>query len=506
MILQIAIIDGAKPPKALVEAAKKEKFDWGEAVGNYKIFPCHLAQLDILRSKAKFTFAFAGSGGGKTILVPLWMLKCFQRNPRARALLVSPTERIYQDSELKRHIIETFSDTAFAGEWRQKYKTYVLKTGGEIVVKTAEDDANRIRGGQYDFAALDECYVMSPEVWEEARRRVSNANGPLLGVTTPDSNNWIYNVKQAYDGGDTDYYVRTWSKLDNPTVSTLDVKREEKLLNPARYARMIEGKFATLEGLCYPCFSDEKSPEYPVVKADPYKRLISPPVRFFSGNDWGYSPDPAAHILFAECEDGIIYAVDEIYGTEITPDEYARRVRALIDKWALKQDSKYASLAQGAYTTCWTDTSRPEHMGTFRALGISIRKKKIDDILGSIAVVDSWFRAGRLKVYPNCENLIREAKGYAWQKNRKGETKDMPNEKNNHACDALRYGVSSQMYGKTPEPLEIVISAELSAQLHSQKIERYGLNEQDLKDTVERQAKQKYSEWFNRMINLEAGQ
>lgn len=507
---QVAIIDTKRPPAELTKAAKKNTFEWGEVIGNYKVYPCHTAQLDILKSKAKFTFAFAGSGGGKTVMLALWVFKQMQKNPSGRCLIVSATDAIYIHSQLKQALLDTFEGTHLEGVWQEKKKIYKLPNtydkdnrlikGGEIVIKTAEGDPKRVRGGHYDCAAADEVVVMSKDVFEEIRRRVSNKNGPVLGVTTPDTNNWIYEIKQLFDAGDKDYYVRYWSKIDNPSVSIEDVDRERKLLSPERFARMVEGKFASLEGLVYQCFSNEKFPQYPVIDADPYKLLRSPPVRFFAGNDWGYSPDPACFLMFAECEDGIIYAVDEIFGTEITPADYARRQRTLIDRWGMTQDEKYSQFLGGAFTQIWCDTSRPEHMALCKEYHISVRGNKVRDILAGIATVDSWFRAGRLKIYKNCTNLIREAKGYNWKKDRRGETRDEPNDKNNHAMDALRYGIASQKYGVKPDYIELEPAESTIA-----KIERYGFTEAEMKEKEQITAKERYEKWFWEKLNLEAG-
>lgn len=435
MSLQIAIIDCTAPPTALVAAASGQtQFEWGENVCGYKIYPCHRAQLDILSAKTKFVVGFAGSGGGKTCLIGLWLLKQIQRKPKGRFLVVSPTVPTFESSELKRHIIQTFEDTAFEGEWLNAKKTYCLPTGGEIVVKTCGDggDFAKLTGGQYHAAVADECYLLSAEVWEEIRRRVSNHNGPILAVTTPTGNNWIYEVKQRFEKGDKDYYIRHWSKLANPTVSTVDVDRERLLMSAARFQRMIQGEFAAMEGLIYDVFADV-GPLYPVINDDPLKGLPSPIVRVFGGNDWGYKPDPASMLVIAECEDGIMYVVDEVYGTEITPDKLADKARALIDKWSLRANSRYANL--GASFGCfWTDVSRPEETAMFRKASVPIRNKRVTDVLTGIAITDQWFRAGRLKIFANCKNLIRELKGYRWDKNRKGETKDMPLGKDDHSC------------------------------------------------------------------------
>src|ERR1700761_9419220 len=94
-IYQVAII-----------SASRGKFRWGEIVEGVKFYSLSEPQLDILASPAKYTAAFAGSGGGKTCLAPLWLYKRLNEfrvaNPKEnwRALIVSPTVPIFQASQL----------------------------------------------------------------------------------------------------------------------------------------------------------------------------------------------------------------------------------------------------------------------------------------------------------------------------------------------------------------------------------------------------------------------
>lgn len=498
MQLQIAIIKSAQ---------STHKFEWGEittgsdlqkasviplkitASQEYKVYACSDPQLDILASKATFTFAFAGSGGGKTCLIPLWFFKQIQKKPKGRFLLVSPSVPIFESSELKRHIIDTFQGTALEGSFDSKNR-YTLPTGGEIVVKTCGDgsDYQKLTGGQYDGIAADEVYFLSASVWEEMRRRSNIKKAPILCVTTPNANNWIYEIKQEAERGNKDYYVRHWATASNPASNTEHLDREKLLMSKAQFDRMYGGNFASLDGLVYECFGNKGTE--PVIDSDPRKGLPSPPVRFFGCCDWGYHPDPFAAYIMAECEDGIVYVLEEIYGTKISPDELGAQLRAMIDKWAIVQDEQYADLVRGGYfTKFWCDASRPELVMHLRRANIPISNRRIADINNGIQRVDAWFRAGRLKIYSTCPNLIRELRGYQWNKSKGGDLKDVPVGRNDHSTDALRYGVSSQKYNEQATPINIIrptIEAELA------KAESFGLllSQDQVKENQEKRWKE----------------
>jgi len=472
-----------------------KQFEWGEIIDNkYKVYTCHEHQLAMLQSEAKFTFGFAGTGGGKTCLIPLWLYKQIKKKPKGRFLVVSPSEKVFKDSELHRHIIEVLRDTIYEGKYNLSGKSYQLGTGGEIVIKTCGDGGEwqRLVGGQYDAVAADEVYFLSAEVWNEMRRRGGKEDCPFFAVTTPNNNSWIYDIKLEYERGNKDYYVRQWATLENPTYKKESVEREKAVLSDAVFKRMYMGEFAALEGLVFDCFGDRGGAAYPVVKivGNPIDNLPSKPIFFFGGNDWGYKPDPACVLMMAECEDGIIYVVDEIYGTEITPDDLAIKVRDMVDRWSVRADSAYAEFVPGGkFRTFWSDTSRPEAMKSFRRAGISINKKRVENINAGLGITDSWFRAGKLIIFSNCVNLIRECEGYQWEKDRRGELKDTPKSGNEHAIDALRYAISSQKHGVAVTPIErLSVTDDEQKELDIEKLKKLQLinSESELKDLAEK--------------------
>jgi PBSX family phage terminase large subunit len=497
-LLQIVIDDARK---------FKKRYEWGQAFPSkgFKLYACHEKQLEVLRSKAKYTFAFAGTGGGKTACVPLSLFKQLEKNKgKGRYLIVSPSMPTFKSSQLSEHIETVFANTKYdcAGTWNGQAKTWKLPTGAEIIVRTAENpaDVKRLTGGQYHGIILDECWALPAEVWAEVRRRSNMEQAPILGVTTPNVDGWLFSeVQSAFDAGDKEFNVIRWRTEDNPKKTAEEhasfLEAERKKIGDARYARMYEGQFTRLEGLVYPAFSDAKAKAYPVVSGDPYKVLASPPVRFFGDIDWGYRPDPAVIHMIAECEDGVMYVVEEVYVNEMSHAELALRARKLVDKWAVADDGS-GDLPRGYFAGFYCDASRPEAVKAFKQMGLKIRNRKVDDICAGLQTVDAWFNAGRLKVYETCPNTIRELRAYQWAKDRGGDLKQLPIGKNDHTCDALRYGVSSFKYGQSPNPISYEPPSE---EAEAEKVERLGLTEDSeaLKEREEELEKQRFDALVN---------
>ena len=439
------------PNLVAIISVDKGQFKWGEVDSGVKFYSCSHPQLEILASTTKYTSAFAGTGGGKTCLGALWIFKQLSKFRETdkqslwRCLVVSPTYPIFESSQLKMHIQSVFQDTLFQGEWNGQTKTY-HGDNFEVVCKSADNDPTSLTGGQYNAILVDEAWAISnPEVWEEIRRRSNILNAPILVVTTPNVNGWIYDeLYIPWQNKDPEYHVVQWATSQNPVKTPEEhakfLDAELKKLGPEKFNRMYGGQFTSLTGLVYNCFADPKSPNYPVIPTPDI--LPSPAVRCFMGQDWGWS-DPNATLVLVECENDIIYVVEEFYGTQIPIDHVGNKIKELINKWSIKWGSKYGDILQGGFfDSVYCDASRPEATEMVRRFGVPIKNKKISNIEASIAITDTMFRIGRLKVFDCCTNLIREAKQYDYDKNGK------INKRPDHVLDSLRYSISSYMDGK----------------------------------------------------------
>ena len=482
------------------------KYKWAEVEGNNKIFACTEPQLDVLDSTAKFTFAFAGSGGGKTCLIGLWLYTKFvdfkktNKDGFWRALVVSPTTSTFEKSQLKQHILNTFSDTVIEGKWNDQKKWYPFP-GGEIQVVTAENDPKRLSGGQYNAIVLDECWQMrNADIWEEARRRSNICNAPVLGVTTPNCDGWIYEeVYQQWEKGDPDFYVRQWQTSENiaktPEEHAKFLDSELQKLGQAKFDRMYGGQFSKMSGLVYDAFGDKTSASWPVIPA--VERLPSPAVRVFGSIDFGWE-DPAAAYIYVHCENDLVYIVDELFGSRIDLDALGLRLQKLKDKWSTNSHSRYADVIKGGFFDCfYCDTSRPEYKPLMARYGVPFKGKLIPMIEAGITIVDQLFRCNRVRVFDSCTNLIREAKAYAF------DDKGKPREDNNHAMDSMRYGLSSYFANRTINYIESEMMSKAQADAKELEVAvrlGYATTKEDLERDQRKLKERKQAEWMQSLL------
>lgn len=430
----------------------KPKAKWGEVIDGVRQYPLHRYQAEILKSSARITFAFAGTGGGKTCLAPLWLIRQIERNGgKGRYLVVSPTYKVFKQSRLLDAFFEAVDGTALQGSFHKTDKIYTTGTGAEIFFRSA-DDPDSLEGGQYKALVLDEAAKLTHEAWIKASARVGAEQGPILGVTTPDVNSWIFTeVFKLCDGGELkinpDGAVRTskdgktkvvqWQSTVNPTYSKEELERQRHILPEAIFRRRYLGEFARLEGLVYETFAEA------VIESSP-DRLPSPAVRVVGGIDWGWS-DPTSVVIGAECQNGTIYIVEELYESKLPLDQLTARLKKLKEKWGVE--------------VFYCDHSRPEIKDQLKRYGLPVTNKKVSLIETGISMVDQRIRSGFLKVYMTCRNLIDEAARYQRKKQGEGEYSEKPVDKNNHLLDALRYLVTGLDFGR-----QLTFTAKLDAE------------------------------------------
>lgn len=234
------------------------------------------------------------------------------------------------------------------------------------------------------------------------------------------------------------YYGKHATYRDAPeTVSPLAAARAKATTPPATFEREWEANPDAGEGLVYPfdeSFHVIGAPDCPV-RAEPERSTFR---EFHLGIDFGWV-DPAVLLLGGirgHGDDAVVYLLDEQYQSE-TPNHV----------WDQRLIEMGRGAAQYGQLTLWPDPSRPERADDFSGFGFTVGNTDNDILAGISRVAELMFirevetgeRWSRLYVSPKCRNLIRELGLYRRKKLPDGTFDETPEDKHNHACDALRY-------------------------------------------------------------------
>ena len=375
-----------------VQAADSQH-QWGDLYRNRfgvltKYFPVHPGQAEILASKARFTAAMAGTGGGKTSCGALWLSQEIRKNPQGSFLIVAPSFNILWSATLPTWQ-RTVENTDLEGIWKVARYTYELPTGGKIYLRSADKD-NSFEGIQAHAAWLDEGGQISRPAWESILRRVGAKKGRILVTTTPYSFNWLYGeFFERYQAGDNNYFVKQFPSIANPAYPVDEYNRAKASLSPHKFAMFYNGQFQRADGLVFPAIHDC------VVDAD----QLPSGGRLFGSSDWGFA-DPWATLVALLDHDDCLWLVEEVYQRGLTVDEY-------VGKGYFRSGIQY-----------FGDPSRSDTWKTLRRKhGISVKnvKRGATSIEYGIELVNSRIKTGRLKIIRGAvRSLLQECETYRY--------------------------------------------------------------------------------------------
>jgi phage terminase large subunit len=139
------------------------------------------------------------------------------------------------------------------------------------------------------------------------------------------------------------------------------------------------------------------------------------------GLDFGFSSDPAAGVkVHYDRAHKRVYILDEIYERGLTNTALAPILR---------------EFCGNHYITC--DSSEPKSIKELQNLGIRAigAKKGPDSVIHGI----QWLQGHEIIVDVRCQHMKNELQLYQWRKDKEGQSMRVPEDRNNHLIDALRY-------------------------------------------------------------------
>lgn len=140
------------------------------------------------------------------------------------------------------------------------------------------------------------------------------------------------------------------------------------------------------------------------------------------GLDFGYSSDPSAFLQFnVDLKAKRIVVFDEFGATELTNEMLASELKKRTEPYALIK----------------ADAAEPKSIAELNNLGINAipAQKGPDSVLHGI----KWLKGFEITVDPKCKGLIEELGLYRWKVDKLDNPLNIPEDKNNHYIDALRY-------------------------------------------------------------------
>ena len=306
-----------------------------------------------------------------------------------------------------------------------------------ITFKSCDQGREKFQGASLDWVWFDE--EPPYDIYEECRMRVLDRKGDIWGTMTPLKGlTWVYDKIFLNENANPEVWHIHMEWADNPWLDKQEVETLTSALDKDSLESRRYGRFAEAEGAVYPEFDQNVHVIQPFDIPKEWQDCVS--------IDPGLN-NPLACLFFAVDWDGNVYVTAEWYARGRDVDYHARHICDLADKldWHRDKEGRLRGYIDSAANQR-TLASEKNVTELFFERGLALSPKVCKDVFAGIARVKSYLIEGRLKIFSNCVNLIREFKSYWWGSG------DNPIKKDDHALDALRYYIMTRpQAAKVPE-------------------------------------------------------
>lgn len=335
-------------------------------------------------------------------------------------------------------LIEKLSD----GDFQVRFTN-----GSLITCKSADSGRDKFQGASVDLVWIDE--ECEADIFDECFQRTADCAGKLLLTLTPLTDiasgvkePWVYNLYEKWKQGKNDIEFVSLSVLDNPFVPEIEKERlKEKWSGHHEERARLYGEFVKRAGLVYNTFDESRHLVKPFRIPNSWRRIasIDPASTGTTAVVWGaidpgnnlyiyreyYESDKiisdhAKDIMIANCGDPIdVWLIDPKFGTQRNPETHRSNIQL------------------------YKDAGIPARLAPIDAdFGLNASREYIN------ATVTENSRHPKLYIFNDCYKLVWEVKHYVWafyaKGDLKGQSKDKPLKRNDHAVNAMQYLCSLQ--------------------------------------------------------------
>jgi len=289
---------------------------------------------------------------------------------------------------------------------------YTFDNGSYIEFFSA-DQPDRLRGARRTTLYVNECNNIPFDSYYQLAIRTS---GEIWLDYNPVATFWVDN--EIIGQPDVDFITLTYK--DNEALPQTIIKEiesaREKAKTSSYWANWWKvyglGQIGSLEGVCIPDWK-----ELPALPEE--ARILN------HGQDFGYSNDPSACVALYKWNNAYIF--DEIF--------YQKKL--------LNSDISDLYKTYGVDSVIYADSAEPKSIAELEGYGHDILpvSKGRDSIVYGINLINQ----NEIYVTSRSKNLIKELSSYTWMTDKEGNKLNKPIDAFNHAIDAARYAITSQL-------------------------------------------------------------
>jgi len=391
-------------------------------------------ERSIAHSNARINIWEGATRGGKTMASLLRWLCYIATAPAGELAMVGRTR-----DTIGRNAILQLQDPALFGTVA-RHVSYTLGApiatilGRRVHVFGANDSQAeaKIRGGTFAGMYGDELTLLPKAFFTQALGRLSIPGSKFYGTTNPGSSAHWLRKDFLLREDELDLRAFHFTLDDNPSLTDEFKTSIRAEFTGLFYKRFVLGEWCAAEGAVYDMFDTGRH----VVDVCPViKRWLCCAI------DYG-TTNPLAALVIGLGTDSRLYVVAEWYydsrarHRQLTDAEYSIKLREFLasvrfpgsqlhgvnPEWIVV-DPSAASFRQQLFA----DRMTP-HAGD-------------NAVVDGIRLVSSLLAKDKLMIHKSCQYTIEQMSSYSWDETAAGKGDDKPIKVDDHAVDALRYGV-----------------------------------------------------------------
>ncbi len=305
-----------------------------------------------------------------------------------------------------------------------------------IGFKSCDQGREKFQGSSLDFVWFDE--EPPKEIYDECKMRVLDRCGDIFGTMTPLKGlTFIYDEIYLNKSNAKDVWYEFIEWGDNPYLSKREIKKLTSTLSERELKSRRYGEFVSDTGPVYNEFNENTHVIEPFTIPIDWQDVLS--------IDPGLKNPLSCH-WYAVDYDGNVYVVAEHYASSLDVESHAQKIKNISDKlgWHRDFNGRINALIDSAANQKTLAYSKSV-AELFYDNGINVNTNVNKDLFSGINRVKSYLKSGKLFIFKNCVNLIREIKGYRWG------NEDCPIKKDDHALDELRYYIMTKPHNNKPQ-------------------------------------------------------
>jgi phage terminase large subunit len=356
----------------------------------------------------RIVVAQGGSRSGKTYNILIyWIYKLLQEENKTLSI-VRKTLPSLKNSVLKdlKDILELFG--VYEDSKWHKMEGY-FQLGTNTINWFSVDEPQKLRGSKRDYLYCNESNELHIEDWNQLIFRTTDK--VILDLNPSELSCWVYDLEKR---DDCFYFKTTWK--DNPFVDKNIVKELESLKDKDEnlYRIYTLGEKGIATTLVFNKWNTiQEIPEY--------AKLLG------YGVDFGYNDPSTLIAVYKNGED--LFFDEKLYVKNLTIQDFIYKI-------------KETGISQT--DTIWADSASPQSIEEIRREKFTIRGVNKKSILHGLDLM----KRHKLYITEKSNNVLKEFQSYKWKTDKDGKLLDVPEDKDNHTIDSIRYVLESTIANK----------------------------------------------------------